>query len=321
MKNLIGEKFGRWTVIDYGPKYFSPNGNSGNTWLCKCECGTIKAVQETSLLSGRSKSCGCLSRELTHNRSFMDLTGQIYGDLTVLFRAEDKVRYGKKRVTWHCICKCGNEVDVLAVDLRSGKVKSCGCKQYQIAGHNFIDLTGQTFNELYVIKRMPNRQKSGGNIVTRWLCRCSCGSEIIVDGDSLRTGHTKSCGCILSFGEKEICKILTSYNIVYKRNYIFNDCLSSKKFPLMYDFALFDTDNNLLCLIEYQGKQHYQTDEEAGNFGKLQRDETDQTKKEYCYNHSFDLYEIKYNENIENKLKEILNIVYGNTVPSKQEIV
>ena len=89
----------------------------------------------------------------------------------------------------------------------------------------------------------------------------------------------------------------------------------------MYDFALFDTHNNLLCLIEYQGMQHYQTDEEAGNFGKLQRDETDQTKKEYCYNHSFDLYEIKYNENIENKLKEILNIVYGNTVPSKQEIV
>ena len=61
-----------------------------------------------------------------------------------------------------------------------------------------IDLTGQTINRLVVI-REAGRDK-GGNVL--WLCRClgnngdDCGKEVVVSGDSLRSGHTKSCGCL-----------------------------------------------------------------------------------------------------------------------------
>lgn len=56
---------------------------------------------------------------------------------------------------------------------------------------NVKDILGQTFNRLTVISRAgsyKNRQAT-------WLCRCSCGNEVIVAGNGLRNGHTKSCGC------------------------------------------------------------------------------------------------------------------------------
>lgn len=54
-----------------------------------------------------------------------------------------------------------------------------------------IDLTGQRFGRLSVIKRAPNK-----NNCTCWLCLCDCGKEVIVRSDLLRSGGTKSCGCL-----------------------------------------------------------------------------------------------------------------------------
>lgn len=56
----------------------------------------------------------------------------------------------------------------------------------------FIDLTGQTFGRLTVIKRMDNSR----NKKIIWLCKCRCGGEKIIDGANLRNGDTQSCGCI-----------------------------------------------------------------------------------------------------------------------------
>lgn len=55
-----------------------------------------------------------------------------------------------------------------------------------------IDLTGQHFGRLTVIKRV---ESSGKHKRGMWLCKCECGKEIIVASDKLRSGHTKSCGC------------------------------------------------------------------------------------------------------------------------------
>lgn len=67
-----------------------------------------------------------------------------------------------------------------------------------------IDLTGQTINRLVVI-REAGRDK-GGRVL--WLCRClgkngdDCGNEVVVSGNDLRDGHTKSCGCL----KRELCR-------------------------------------------------------------------------------------------------------------------
>lgn len=56
----------------------------------------------------------------------------------------------------------------------------------------FIDLTGEKFGRLVVIKRI-GKDKSG-NII--WLCRCDCKTEKIIRGASLKNKTTRSCGCL-----------------------------------------------------------------------------------------------------------------------------
>lgn len=55
-----------------------------------------------------------------------------------------------------------------------------------------IDITGRKYGRLTVIERAPN----GKGYKTRWLCQCECGNQTIVQGESLRTGATRSCGCL-----------------------------------------------------------------------------------------------------------------------------
>lgn len=54
----------------------------------------------------------------------------------------------------------------------------------------FIDITGQRFGRLVVLKRAENFGEC-----TAWLCRCDCGNEKVIRSSSLTNGRTKSCGC------------------------------------------------------------------------------------------------------------------------------
>jgi len=56
----------------------------------------------------------------------------------------------------------------------------------------FKDLTDKKFNRLKVI----DISHEDNNRLYHWNCVCECGNEIIVKGSHLRSGHTKSCGCL-----------------------------------------------------------------------------------------------------------------------------
>lgn len=59
-----------------------------------------------------------------------------------------------------------------------------------IPGEQIIDLAGQQFGRLTVLPFVITRTRR-----TKWLCRCECKTEIVIDASKLRRGHTKSCGC------------------------------------------------------------------------------------------------------------------------------
>ena len=64
LPDLTGEHFGRWTVIEYAGR-----GNHGEVqYKCRCDCGTERIIRRTSLTSGNSRSCGCLSRDTAKER-------------------------------------------------------------------------------------------------------------------------------------------------------------------------------------------------------------------------------------------------------------
>ena len=62
--NLVGKKFERLTVLSE----IGRNKHGMVTWLCKCDCGTEKVVCGRALISGNTKSCGCLKIEAQKHR-------------------------------------------------------------------------------------------------------------------------------------------------------------------------------------------------------------------------------------------------------------
>jgi len=61
---------------------------------------------------------------------FLDLTGQTFGRLTVINRADNIiVRADMQYACWNCVCECGKELKVRSADLNNGHTQSCGCLQ------------------------------------------------------------------------------------------------------------------------------------------------------------------------------------------------
>jgi hypothetical protein len=81
---------------------------------------------------------------------------------------------------------------------------------------NLIDLVGRAFSHLTVIKRSEVQHSSH----VRWVCLCSCGNCVIVQGNHLREGRAKSCGCwrserLLKHGHARIGKATPTYRSWY----------------------------------------------------------------------------------------------------------
>jgi hypothetical protein len=57
---------------------------------------------------------------------------------------------------------------------------------------NFVDITNQKFGKLLAIS--PKGSDKHGNVL--WECKCKCGQSVVTLGTSLRSGKTRSCGCI-----------------------------------------------------------------------------------------------------------------------------
>ncbi len=60
----------------------------------------------------------------------------------------------------------------------------------------YIDLTGRTFGRLTVLRRGEDYVSPKGYHLRRWICRCFCGNQTLVQGCALTNGTTKSCGCL-----------------------------------------------------------------------------------------------------------------------------
>lgn len=119
---------------------------------------------------------------------FIDLSGQKFGKLTVLYRSSE---IGKP-VKFMCVCDCGNKKEVRANDLKSGRTTSCGCIRREKAKQNKKNLIGKRFGRLTVIEATNDRQ----NRAVVWKCKCDCGNEILVPTGKLTSGNTQSCGCL-----------------------------------------------------------------------------------------------------------------------------
>lgn len=133
------------------------------------------------------------------NRYFSDI-GKTYNSLTVEAVSENRTDHGE--VLLKCVCECGKRIEVTAHRVVTGKKKSCGCKTKEDLRKSLLSvLAGQRFGRLTAEYEIVTPE--GGQ--SRWLCKCDCGSSVIVKGSSLKRGATKSCGCYRNDRVRETC--------------------------------------------------------------------------------------------------------------------
>jgi len=302
-KGFPGEKYGRLEIIADVPISERRVQNKREV-LCRCDCGNIVRVQAGNLFSCNTSSCGCFAKELITKRNVDKLLGQRFGRLVVIDYERDYLN--PQRYRYICQCDCGNTHKVLASDLTHGLTHSCGCyrKEFNKKRHT-DDLTGQTFNELTAIKQVDDFVGRGNYRRTKWLFRCSCGNEIEALAVNVKNGKTKSCGHFgKSIAEYNIRQWLNEHKIRYEYEASFDDLRNPlTQYKLKFDFKIYRPDGSFF-ILEHQGSQHY-TDYDI-DFGRQQREQTDELKKDYCKLHNIILYETVYNEDYIQKLKSIV---------------
>lgn len=114
-----------------------------------------------------------------------NLIGNRYGKLIAKERLIKEIGKAKTKTAYYrCICDCGEEKIVRNDKLKNGQTRSCGCERN-------LNLVNKNFGKLKVLKKLKIKNR------TMYLCLCKCGNKIAVRNDSLMSGKTKSCGCLV----------------------------------------------------------------------------------------------------------------------------
>lgn len=129
--DIIGQRFGNWTVISDLPKSYV---------LCRCICGTEKPVRKDSLRRGENKSCATCSYSA-------DIRGERFGKLLAV-RSLGKI---DSSIKWLFKCDCGNFTTASVGSVRYGAIRSCGCFRKEFAKKKFTihGMSGARFHIIY----------------------------------------------------------------------------------------------------------------------------------------------------------------------------
>lgn len=109
---LTGKKIGRLKCV----RACCLNDHGNWLWECLCKCGKTIEVPGHALVSGNTKSCGCIKRS--------DIVGRRFSKLVVIKDTGKTINTGS---AFLCRCDCGNEVEVPSGDLKRRHTQSCGC--------------------------------------------------------------------------------------------------------------------------------------------------------------------------------------------------
>lgn len=252
-------------------------------YKCQCKCGKVHYIKGTTLLRKKSRDCGddCAIKQerikkrlasypRVKDKSYdIDYSNTIHESLEILECIDDG--YEEEPVIFNKQKKNGGTFKVF-------KLYKCHCylcgKEYQFKSSDFeikIDAYGY-------------RAKEG------YYCDAYC-----------------DCHNISSFQWRTI-KILREYNVAYRVEVEFQDLYGvGQKKLLRYDFAVLGSDNNIKCLIECQGEQHYKPIAEFGGVSKYQSQlKNDEIKRVYAKSHNISLFEIPYTCNTYEKEIEFL---------------
>lgn len=283
-------KYG-FTLLDFNYK------NTGTPLSCICKCGELT---ETTLDAVRRGSgcmkCGIESRSKKSKLSydfvkdyFLQYRYILLEDTYVNWETKMKYRCDKGHINymhWNAF-KNGSRCPDCSPQYKKKTIEFVR-NEFEKYGYKLLD-------DVYINNETPLNYK------------CPKGHMGKITWANFQFGQR--CGkCDESKGERKIYDYLKVNNIIFIREYKFKGCKNKKSLP--FDFAIFN-DNNLYCLIEYDGEFHYKSIEIFGGEDRLEYlQQNDQIKNKYCQDNNIKLIRIPYwdFDNIEEILdKELHN--------------
>lgn len=214
-----------------------------------------------------------------------------------------KTYYTTKTQVWKCMSP--NDVGWRTC-YKCNKTYNEPCRWDQQASHkiNVIPLRqadlkpGKVFGDLKLIDFAFNAKRQHNYYAFECI---KCGAHIYrmtpTNKSDIETCHCPNCNENKYKCEVRVQNYLKDHDIPFKTQFKFADCVY-KKSMLPFDCAVFNDDDNLTCLIEYDGEQHYKFikhwhgDEEGFKLQKLR----DKIKTDYCASHGIPLIRIPYTE-------------------------
>lgn len=106
---------------------------------------------------------------------------------------------------------------------------------------NLINLTGQRFGRLVVIRQAPTVKRRA-----QWLCKCDCGTEKVIPAGALQRGHTQSCGCLRRDVAREKATTIGGYS-TEKLHGVWNTMKQRCRNPKSRDYAYYGLRGIKVC--------------------------------------------------------------------------
>lgn len=243
---------------------------------------------------------GIKYKRTTLSPRMQDHTGKIHGRLLPLFPI---LRPNTNKKEWLCKCQCGKLKIVSSANLHTGKITSCGCLRSETTSKHIIavnhtrfeDFSGQIINNMQVLEvdQEMTILHSFNSKHYYWKCQCLiCKKITSLRSDTLREikrVYCHFCDNRKSIGEHIIKNLLIKYDIPFTQQQIFPTCI----FPDTKNHARFDFYVNNNYLIEYDGRQHFET--RTSFFPNLKTiQEHDYIKNLWCYQNNIPLIRIPY---------------------------
>lgn len=192
-------------------------GNSGLVFIkrltskkatFKCHCGELFDTSISDVKMNKSKSCGC-HKTKSHYRVNMEYLDIINIDTNIKFiEFTDSEKYQKRKCK--ALCHCGKEFINNLTQIKSGRIKSCGCLRGKAGIIKYQE--GEVLaNNIKFVADIPYKDNDN----RKALMECHCGKLFTSCLSEVKSGKIISCGCarneVASKSERELTSYIKKY--------------------------------------------------------------------------------------------------------------
>lgn len=122
---IINKKYNRLTVL----KFSHYDKNHRKHYLCRCDCGIEKTIQGSLLISGNTKSCGCLGKEIKKTLHKLPNNGGVINQIILGYKRHAKRRGFSWNLTFNEVSNIINKPCHYCGTINSNKKITKNCKE------------------------------------------------------------------------------------------------------------------------------------------------------------------------------------------------